>query len=173
MKEQLFVELSHCGNPDIEQGEARRNTLALHAVDGAPNQQRGLYSKVSVGRIGSDAEIVWEYKTPDGWLEASSEEEAKVLCSPNRPTSSTSAGYWEWPAESGKKQRRPVGTLREAVKVCQDYINRSGLGGGNWTGGHVWTQARGGEKVAYVSYNGRVWKNDRLVADNEIVLPPT
>ena len=70
---------------------ARRSTLSLHAVDGALNQPRGVYRKVSVGRIGVDAEIVWEYKTPECWLEASSEEEAKVLSLPNAKATAPNA----------------------------------------------------------------------------------
>lgn len=40
----------------------------------------GVYRKVSVGKIGADASIEWEYKTFQGWKVASSEEEAKRLC---------------------------------------------------------------------------------------------
>ena len=43
-------------------------------------------------------------------------------------------GYWEEPAESGKTQTVPVNSYGEASKVCQDYIRRNSLGGGNWTG---------------------------------------
>jgi hypothetical protein len=59
---------------------SRRNTLSIYAIDGAPNQPRGIYRKVSVGRIGIDAEIIWEYKVLKEWKKASTEKEAKFLC---------------------------------------------------------------------------------------------
>ena len=48
-----------------------------------------------------------------------------------------------------------VGSLREASKTCRSYIQGWNLGGGNWAGGEV---SVNGEVVAWVSYNGRVWK---------------
>lgn len=48
-----------------------------------------------------------------------------------------------------------VSSFAEASRVCREYIEEHGLGGGNWTGGQIWED---GVPVAYVSYNGRVWK---------------
>lgn len=48
-----------------------------------------------------------------------------------------------------------VSSMREASLVCREYIDEHGLGGGNWTGGQI---MENGKIVAYVSYNGRVWK---------------
>jgi 8-oxo-dGTP pyrophosphatase MutT (NUDIX family) len=44
----------------------------------------------------------------------------------------------------------------EASEKARAYIAEYELGGGNWTGGHVFNDA--GEIVARVSYNGRVWE---------------
>lgn len=47
-----------------------------------------------------------------------------------------------------------VASYEEASKACRQYIRDNNLGMGNWTGGTIKDRAR---KVAYVSYNGRVW----------------
>ena len=47
-----------------------------------------------------------------------------------------------------------VASLVDASAECLAYIERNGLGGGNWTGGEV---RDGGEEIGRVSYNGRVW----------------
>lgn len=47
-----------------------------------------------------------------------------------------------------------VASYEEASKVCRQYILDNDLGGGNWTGGTI---KQGDKKIAYVSYNGRVW----------------
>ena len=52
-----------------------------------------------------------------------------------------------------------VHSLAEAARVCTQFIDRNGLGGGNWTGGKVRDDA--GRTVAQVSYNGRVWPPGR------------
>lgn len=49
-------------------------------------------------------------------------------------------------------------SLQEASETCRKFIADNGLGGGNWAGGDV---HEGGELVARVSYNGRVWKAAR------------
>lgn len=56
-----------------------------------------------------------------------------------------------------------VNSLEEAQKVCRDYINETGIGGGNWAGGEVWED---GVKIARISYNCRIWTPD----DREIIL---
>ena len=44
----------------------------------------------------------------------------------------------------------------EASQECRSFIERHGLGGGNWTGGAITDAA--GNLVGQVSYNGKVWK---------------
>lgn|GEM_PF-5869816 len=46
--------------------------------------------------------------------------------------------------------------MLEARQKCLEYINKTGIGGGNWAGGEV----REGTKkpIARVSYNGRLWQ---------------
>ncbi len=61
-------------------------------------------------------------------------------------------GYIELPATWVE-----VRSLAHASQVCRQYIDEHGLGGGNWTGGEVVTAE--GAPLAYVSYNGRVWKD--------------
>lgn len=51
---------------------------------------------------------------------------------------------------------RPCDTFAEAVEYCRNYIGTYNLGGGNWTGGQIYHPVKG--LIAYVSYNGRVWK---------------
>ena len=52
------------------------------------------------------------------------------------------------------RQIVPVSSLKEARTKCLEYIEEWDLGFGNWGGGQVKV---GKKKVAYVSYNGRVW----------------
>lgn len=49
-----------------------------------------------------------------------------------------------------------VSTFEEASQVCQQYIIKYDLGGGNWTGGQI-LRASDRQQIGYVSYNGRVW----------------
>ena len=63
-------------------------------------------------------------------------------------------GYWDDGKPAAKHKVLQVASLKEASKACRRYIDRNGLGGGNWTGGQV---AEDGVFVARVSYNGRVW----------------
>jgi hypothetical protein len=63
-------------------------------------------------------------------------------------------GYWTPPLDDGTEHKRKAETLRECIAICRAYIERNGLGGGNWGGGIV---RRDGEAYAYVSYNGRAW----------------
>lgn len=48
-----------------------------------------------------------------------------------------------------------VDNFEQASAACQAYISFEDLGGGNWSGGDIYSGA--GYRVAYVSYNGRVW----------------
>ena len=52
-------------------------------------------------------------------------------------------------------QRKRVDDLAHASRVCREYIEENGLGGGNWSGGDVFDE--NGALVGKVSYNGRVW----------------
>lgn len=54
-----------------------------------------------------------------------------------------------------------VDDYAEASRVCQQYIERHNLGGGNWSGGQI---RQGSKVVARVSYNGRVWEGDTPVS---------
>lgn len=66
------------------------------------------------------------------------------------------SGYWsEAPTEGRAKVQ--AATMQEAAALCRAYIERNGLGAGNWTGGKVY---EGKKHVARVSYNGRVWALD-------------
>ena len=49
----------------------------------------------------------------------------------------------------------PVTSLKFAAAACRTYILNHQLGGGDWAGGDVLVD---GKKIAYVSYNGRVWE---------------
>lgn len=64
-------------------------------------------------------------------------------------------GYWDEPIDGRAKV--DVATMQEAAQVCRAYIDRNGLGAGNWTGGKLY---QGKKQVARVSYNGRVWAMD-------------
>jgi hypothetical protein len=63
-------------------------------------------------------------------------------------------GYWNGKPTEGPAMRK-VETFREAAAECRAYIERNGLGGGNWTGGQVFADKK--TQVARVSFNGRVW----------------
>lgn len=74
----------------------------------------------------------------------------------------TNGGYWEQPKDAGKSKSVKCATLQEAAQECRAYIERNGLGSGNWTGGAVFFGSNRGripgtEQVATISYNGRIW----------------
>ena len=56
-------------------------------------------------------------------------------------------------------------SLAEASETCLSYITQYELGGGNWTGGEVFNAE--GEQVAYVSFNGKIWKGTGPTPDEE------
>lgn len=64
-------------------------------------------------------------------------------------------GYWTLPLDSGKAHLVAVKDYSEASKVCMNFIERNGLGGGNWSGGKI---RKDGKMIAHVSFNGRVWE---------------
>lgn len=53
-----------------------------------------------------------------------------------------------------------VASFEEASAWCRFYIEAHELGGGNWSGGHIYEN---GKQIARVSYNGRVWKGTKWV----------
>ena len=72
------------------------------------------------------------------------------------------AGYWEPPKDAKKAKSVKCASLQECSDKCLEYIDRNGLGGGNWTGGAVFFRKDGSAltgfvQVAKVSYNGRIW----------------
>lgn len=70
-------------------------------------------------------------------------------------------GYWtDIPEDppAGKSKWVPVKSIADASKVCRQFLDQYGLGGGNWTGGLV---VKDGMPIAEISYNGRAWKPDR------------
>lgn len=57
-----------------------------------------------------------------------------------------------------------VRSLDEASKTVRKYIDTFGLGASEFTGGRVENEA--GDKVAEISYNGRIWlPGDKLYKD--------
>ena len=50
-----------------------------------------------------------------------------------------------------------VDSLKNAVTLCSQYIDRFNLGGSSWTGGLIVDENY--NFIANVSYNGRVWDN--------------
>lgn len=68
-------------------------------------------------------------------------------------------GYWGPLVDPATPVMIDVKDFAEASAVCRAYIERNGLGGGNWTGGEVVDMVTA-ERVAHVSYNGRVWGLD-------------
>lgn len=59
------------------------------------------------------------------------------------------------PLPGTRASRLTVESLEAASAACRRYIERHGLGGGNWTGGSIKDDA--GAEVGTVSYNGVVW----------------
>lgn len=56
-----------------------------------------------------------------------------------------------------RRRQVRVASLKAASQACRLYIAHHELGGGNWTGGQVFTHDRQ-RTVAQISYNGRAWK---------------
>lgn len=76
----------------------------------------------------------------------------------HHPNPDLPGGYWQPPLDLGRAQRVPVASLDDASRTVRAYIERNGLGGGNFPMAAV-TDERG-RKVAEVSYNSRVWGLD-------------
>jgi hypothetical protein len=69
-------------------------------------------------------------------------------------------GYWQDPAHKGKPVRVDASTYAQASALVRQYIQTNHLGAGNWTGDAGVILDDQGKRIAYVSYNGRVWAND-------------
>lgn len=63
-------------------------------------------------------------------------------------------GYWDEPVDPPTPKHVLVSSLARAQEVARAYIERNGLGGGNWTGG---TLMLDGKAIGHISYNGRAW----------------
>ncbi len=74
-------------------------------------------------------------------------------------------GYWPDGNPSAKCGYAEVKTIVDASKTCRQYIEKNGLGGGNWIGGQVFQDKK---QVAYISYNGRAW-NPNAIGKKELI----
>lgn len=81
-----------------------------------------------------------------------------TLSHASNPDIDSNGGYWQEANRSARRHVVPVQSIDAAAAMCRQYIDRNGLGGGNWTGGQVMRDLT--EQVAYISYNGRAWKGD-------------
>lgn len=52
-----------------------------------------------------------------------------------------------------------VETLKNASKLCREFIHHFNLGSSSWIGGRVINKA--GHPIAFISYNGRIWENNQ------------
>lgn len=74
------------------------------------------------------------------------------------PNPDIAGGYWDAPVDPGKSTWVAVTDLPEASSKVRAYIDRNGLGAGNFTGGSVAHFTGGKYKpFARISYNGRAW----------------
>jgi hypothetical protein len=70
-------------------------------------------------------------------------------------------GQTEAPAP---EEKVPVKSFVEASARVREYITQHNLGSGNWSGGDIFDER--GDKIARISYNGRVWnKNGELLEE--------
>ena len=84
---------------------------------------------------------------------------AKILVTlSHSPNPDIDGGYWDMPVDPRTPQTVSVTDVNEASKVAREYIERNGLGGGNWTGGQLFL-ALGNKRKEFgrISFNGRVW----------------
>lgn len=68
---------------------------------------------------------------------------------PTRPMPGCPNDHWAYAA-----------SLRDAASQVRAYIHNYDLGGGNWAGGPV-IDAKG-DRIGYISYNGRIWTRVQL-----------
>jgi hypothetical protein len=79
-----------------------------------------------------------------------------IVCLAHKPNPDIEGGYWT-SGERLRPQWVKARDLAEARNLCLAFIAENDLGGGNWTGGEVRNDS--GSLVAYISYNGRVWRD--------------
>ena len=53
-------------------------------------------------------------------------------------------------------EKRTSDTIDGCRKIVREFIELTGIGAGNWSGGHVYDSAD--NFVGYISYNGRFWE---------------
>jgi hypothetical protein len=63
------------------------------------------------------------------------------------------------------KDTKQCSTLKEASEICRQYIDKWNLGGCNWVGGQIFI---GKKQIAFISYNGRIWKGKENFPNTEI-----
>ena len=73
-----------------------------------------------------------------------------------------------------RNRKVEVDSFEKAALLCLQFISKNDLGGGNWSGGLI---TEGKKKIAYVSYNGRVWEITKDAPqysgkNKEIILDP-
>lgn len=64
-----------------------------------------------------------------------------------------------------------VATYEAASALCREYISFHGLGASQWEGGAI-RDEKTRKVIAYVSYNGRVWKGGRFQNSNICLYSP-
>jgi len=53
-----------------------------------------------------------------------------------------------------------VQSFKQASEACRSFIDNNDLGSGNWSGGDIYDDERQ-SIIAYVSYNGNVWRKGK------------
>jgi hypothetical protein len=82
---------------------------------------------------------------------------AYTLSLSHRPNPDVNGGYWTDVTRPSGRTLVAVANLDEARRRTMDFVRRYELGSGNFSGGEVLS---GGQSVAVVGYNGRVWDAD-------------
>lgn len=85
---------------------------------------------------------------------------ALILTLSHCPNPDIDGGYWDEATDPRAAVSVAVDDFAAASAAARAYIERNGLGGGNWSGGDI-TQGRNSRVIAHVSYNGRVWDGPR------------
>ena len=66
----------------------------------------------------------------------------------------------------------PVPSPQLASSLCRAYIKSYDLGAGNWSGGRITSEFKD-KTLMQVSYNGRIWANDKSEIDSILTSWPT
>lgn len=59
-------------------------------------------------------------------------------------------------AELFPAQEAYADTIEECQQIVRNFIDKTDIGSGNWTGGQVYLTSTG-EPIGYISYNSRYW----------------